>query len=100
MKPYPLYIDFQRSLKYDIEWRLTCIKITEKQPSTFTKELEATRDWGERQLYLFQLGCSKSQLPDSKDTTWHSVKTGEILYTDGIARNKKYRGNPDVAGIY
>ena len=74
--------------------------MTEKQPSNFTKELEATRNWGERQLYLFQLGYSKSHLPDSKDTTWHSVQTGEIFYTDGIVRNEKYRGNPDVLGIY
>ncbi|KIJ92417.1 hypothetical protein K443DRAFT_685274 [Laccaria amethystina LaAM-08-1] len=46
-----------------------------KVPLTFTKKLKANED-----------------SDFSPDATWHSVKTGEIFYTDGIYRKEKYRG--------
>ena len=37
----------------------------------------------------------------SLDTTWHSMKTGDIWYTDGIVRHeKRYHGSSVVVGIY
>ncbi|EDR15485.1 uncharacterized protein LACBIDRAFT_321352 [Laccaria bicolor S238N-H82] len=69
--------------------------------SVFSKKLRATRDWGERRLYLFQVGL-KSHLLDMGvvNATWHSLKMGEIFYTDGIFRREKWRNGPNVYGIY
>ena len=33
------------------------------------------------------------------DATWHAVRKGEILYTDGIFRTEKYRYSGGVTGI-
>ena len=45
---------------------------------------------------------SKGRLPAAgeENATWHSRKIGEIFYTDGIARNEKYRVGSTVDGIY
>lgn len=48
--------------------------------SVFSKKLRATRDW--------DMGVVNA--------TWHSLKMGEIFYTDGIFRREKWRNGPNV----
>ena len=44
--------------------------------------------------------CSKGRLGlGDTDTTWHSMKKGEIFYTDGIFRTEKYTDGSDICGI-
>ena len=67
-------------------------------------KLKAAQDEGEpRQWYLFQVVRNGHlRLDDSAiDATWHSVRKGEIFYTDGVSRREKYRYNKDhVTGIH
>ena len=50
--------------------------------------------------YLFQVFLKGDLLGGgTSDATWHSMRTGEIFYTDGISRTEKLRIRSNVYGI-